>query len=122
MLQIESEYRSVEDQVMSVVTPRGDNGIKQLSQDQIQSFSTLGTTEIATTMSVNCLWGLSQDGFKIPIGSSHSEQKVETDVGSQLVVSAGVSLRQHKLSVAANSIKAMTRIKQRRKQDKVNCQ
>src|SRR3954466_12842629 len=111
--------------VTSVVTSRGGNGVKQLSQDRIQSFSTLGTTEIATTMNVNCLWGLSnlgQDGVKIPIDSLLSEQKVEADVSSQLVVSAGVSLRQHKLSVAASSIKAMNSIKQRKKQDKVNRQ
>src|SRR4051812_11848097 len=107
MLQIESENRSVEDQVTSVVTSCGGNGVKQLSQDRIQSFSTLGTTEIAAAMNVNCLWGLSnlgQDGVKKPIDSSHSERKVEADVSSQLVVSAGVSLCQHKLSVAANSI------------------
>src|SRR4051812_31849229 len=86
MLQIESENRSVEDQVTSVVTSRAGNGVKQLSQDRIQSFSTLGTTD-AAAMNVNCFWGLSnlgQDGVKIPIGSLLSEQKVETDVSSQL--------------------------------------
>src|SRR3954447_22459614 len=125
MLQIESESRSVEDQVMSVVTSRDGNGVKQSSLDQMQSFSTLGISEIAPSMNVDCLWGLSslgQDGVKIPIGFLHSAKMDETVVGSQLVISAGISIRKHKLSVAANSIKAMSSIKQRRTQDKVNRQ